>query len=43
MLIPLMSLGAFIFMPFAFLGVRKLVKRPKKIMPNEFASNTNLR
>ncbi|MGN8119658.1 ABC transporter ATP-binding protein [Labrys sp. 22185] len=37
---PLMSIGAFVFMPFAFLGVRKLVKRSKKIMLHEFASNS---
>ncbi|WP_413992698.1 ABC transporter ATP-binding protein [Labrys okinawensis] len=36
---PLMSIGAFAFMPFAVLGVRKLIKRSKKIMLTEFSSN----
>lgn len=36
---PFMSLAAFLFMPVALFGVRKLIRRSKKIMENEFHSN----
>ena len=39
---PGMALAAFVFMPVALLGVRKLIRRSRKIMENEFSSFTQI-
>jgi ATP-binding cassette, subfamily B, bacterial MsbA len=36
---PLLSIAAFLFMPVALFGVRRLIRRSKKIMATEFHSN----